>query len=110
MEFFYFFAILPDILFPFSEAAPHWWRFVVHFIGSFSLVFVLWCITPHLPKKIVLSLAVLAIIFFAVQEFYIHPTLFEQSAVKGVIDFLTWTIPLVVYSAALERFSITLKT
>lgn len=97
MDFFYFFAILPNILFPFADTAPHYWRFMLHLLGSMFLVILLWVFTPRVSRATFLLLVISITVFFGAQEFFIHPTLYAQSAVKGVVDFLTWTIPPVTY-------------
>ncbi|MBX9906514.1 hypothetical protein K2X96_01280 [Patescibacteria group bacterium] len=75
------------------------YRTAFHFLGS---VFFIVC-AALISQKLLgseMALYVLlgaAIIALFVQEFYSHPKRYGQSRQKGILDWLTWVIPMMVY-------------
>ncbi len=75
------------------------YRELFHFIGS---VFVI-VLATLLSKKIfgsdvtIYLLLYGAIVALTFQEFYVHPRHYGQRAGKGVLDWLVWVVPMVIY-------------
>lgn len=83
----------------FSTQAPKLlaWRTLFHVGGSIVLLFVADSMFQHLSFFNGFAFLVLVVGCIAVQEFYIHPHYYGQKPLKGVIDFLAWTLPILIY-------------
>ncbi|OGG41752.1 hypothetical protein A2837_00860 [Candidatus Kaiserbacteria bacterium RIFCSPHIGHO2_01_FULL_46_22] len=75
------------------------YRATFHFLGA--VLFIIFA--ALISQKLLGSEAALyvllgaAIVALFLQEFHFHPKRYGQSRQKGVIDWLTWVIPMVVY-------------
>jgi len=76
------------------------YRETFHFIGSILFIMS----ATFLSKNFFGSEAALyvllwtAIAALSFQEFYVHPKKYGQRAKKGVIDWLTWVVPIALYA------------
>jgi len=74
------------------------WRELFHFLAALFFI----ALAAGLEKLfksstlvfIILGAVVLWITF---QEFYLHPTFYDQKFVKGLVDWLVWIIPIAIY-------------
>ena len=75
------------------------YRATFHFLGAvLFIVFAALVSQKLLGSEIALYVLLgAAIVALFVQEFHSHPKRYGQSRQKGVIDWLTWVIPMVVY-------------
>ncbi len=74
------------------------WRELFHFLGA--LLFILVAVAmERVFKSSVPSLVVLGgvIAWITFQEFYLHPTFYNQTFTKGIIDWFVWVVPIVLY-------------
>ena len=69
------------------------WREICHIIGSLILLYVSYLITP----KTVPVTFILLTIWMTYQEFYFHPKKYDQPLWKGLIDWLSWITPFIIY-------------
>lgn len=76
------------------------WRSLLHVLGALGIVFLLMNL-GDLSLRLRVRIVVIAVLYFAFQEFYLHPRLYDQELIKGVIDFLAWSVPLALYALAL---------
>lgn len=75
------------------------YRGIFHFTGSVIFILCAAVISRNLfgsevALYVLVGAATLALFF---QEFYSHPKRFKQSRKKGVADWLTWVIPMMLY-------------
>lgn len=75
------------------------YRASFHFLGAvLFIVFATLLSQKFFGSDIALYvLMATAIVALFVQEFHFHPKRYSQSRKKGVIDWLTWVVPMVVY-------------
>jgi len=75
------------------------YRGACHFIGSVLFIVFATLISQKLFGSEVALYVLLgaAIVALFVQEFFSHPYRFQQSRRKGIVDWLTWVIPMVLY-------------
>ncbi|MEZ4103352.1 MAG: hypothetical protein R3B55_02220 [Candidatus Paceibacterota bacterium] len=73
------------------------WRALFHFSGSVLIVFIADQMIKHMSFFNGFSLLVLTIICITAQEFYLHPHYYDQKPQKGIIDFITWMLPIFLY-------------
>jgi hypothetical protein len=74
------------------------WRQVFHFLPSLFFVYgahLLFVYFSFFNGFLFLGFYVFCI---AAQEFYLHPHYYDQKPLKGVIDFVFWMIPVVIYA------------
>ncbi len=75
------------------------YREIFHLVGSILFIF----LATLISKTFFGSDVALYILFFAAiaalsyQEFYLHPKRYGQHIKKGVVDWLTWVMPVVIY-------------
>ena len=75
------------------------YRETFHFIGSVIFIMLATLLSKRLfgseaALYVLLAAAIAALSF---QEFYVHPKNYGQHARKGIIDWLTWVTPMVLY-------------
>jgi len=75
------------------------YRGVFHFIGSILFIFLATLISKTFfgSETALYVLFCAAIAALTYQEFYLHPKRYGQHLKKGVADWLTWVIPVVIY-------------
>lgn len=75
------------------------YREVFHFIGSVLFITAATLVSQDLfgSNTAVYVLLIAAIVALAVQEFYLHPKHYGQHFMKGVADWLTWVVPMLIY-------------
>lgn len=73
------------------------WRAVFHLGGSVFLVFIADQLFKHMSFFNGFAFLVLASVCIAIQEFYLHPHYYNQKPQKGIIDFATWMLPILLY-------------
>ncbi len=75
------------------------YRATFHFLGSVLFIFFTALLSHRLfGSEVALYLIILvASIALFIQEFYGHPKRYGQSRRKGVADWLTWVVPMVLY-------------
>ncbi|MDQ5883378.1 MAG: hypothetical protein QG654_291 [Patescibacteria group bacterium] len=73
------------------------WREVFHFSASVFFVFIADQMFRHMSFFNGLFLLVFVVVMVAVQEFYLHPHYYDQKPLKGMIDFMVWMFPIVIY-------------
>ncbi len=71
-----------------------------HFIGSVIFIVFSTLISQKLfgsevALYVLLGVAILALF---IQEFFSHPMRFQQTRGKGIADWLTWVVPMVLYA------------
>lgn len=72
-------------------------RSALHALGGASIALLLFTARPLLSRRATYLLTFAIGAYFAVQEFYLHPLWYGQPLFKGVADFLSWTIPMLLY-------------
>jgi len=75
------------------------YRGTFHFLGSLIFIFSATLIskeffTNNTSLYFLLTAAVFALTY---QEFYLHPKKYKQITQKGIVDWMTWVIPMVMY-------------
>ncbi len=75
------------------------YRQTFHFIGSVLFIIFATLISQDLfgseaALYVLLCMAVVALMY---QEFYLHPRMYGQRTVKGVVDLFSWITPIVAY-------------
>ncbi len=74
------------------------YREIFHFAGAILIILFSHFIFTKTGFKIfpiiILGLLTLWITF---QEFYLHPTFYNQNLYKGIIDWLVWIVPIIIY-------------
>lgn len=75
------------------------YRQTLHFIGSLLFITAAGLVSQDLfgseiALYVLLGAAIIALSF---QEFYLHPKLYKQRTRKGLIDWFTWVMPMVLY-------------
>lgn len=75
------------------------YRGTFHFVGSILFIILATFITKTLfdSDTALYVLLFTAIISFSYQEFYLHPKRYGQHANKGITDWLTWVVPMLMY-------------
>lgn len=75
------------------------YRQVFHFIGSvlFLLVAAYLSQTYLGGADAMIAFLAAAVALISFQEFYLHRRMYQQLWKKGIIDWLTWCVPMVVY-------------
>lgn len=73
-------------------------RTVLHVLGGAFIVLLLHWSRTILRMRVQVVLALIVIVYFFIQEFYLHPLRYAQPFFKSVIDFLAWTIPVGAYN------------
>lgn len=75
------------------------YRGACHLFGSIVFLLAATIVSHRLfGSEIALYVMVVAaILMLSVQEFYLHPKRYGQLRGKGVTDWLTWVVPMVVY-------------
>jgi hypothetical protein len=75
------------------------YREVFHFIGSIIFIAGSTLLSNNLfgSEAALYALFIAAVLALSYQEFYLHPRRFGQHAGKGVVDWLVWVIPMVLY-------------
>lgn len=70
-----------------------------HFLGSVLFIVIATLVSQKLfGSEIALYILLgTAIVALFIQEFISHPNRFQQSRKKGIADWLTWVIPMVLY-------------
>lgn len=80
------------------------YRGAFHLLGSILFIVCATIISNDLFNSeialYVLMGAAIAALFF--QEFYVHPVRYSQTRPKGISDWLTWVIPMMVYITLLH--------
>lgn len=76
------------------------YREVFHFVGSIVFIISATLISNELfgSDKALYVLMGAAVLALGFQEFYVHPRTYGQRPQKGVLDWLSWVIPMVVYA------------
>jgi hypothetical protein len=75
------------------------YRETFHFIGAIMFIVLTTLISQYFldSERALYVLMGGAIVALFAQEFYYHPKYYGQPTVKGVSDWLTWVIPMIVY-------------
>jgi hypothetical protein len=75
------------------------YRQTFHFIGSVLFIVFATLISQDLfgSEAALYVLLCMAIVALMYQEFYLHPRMYGQRAVKGVVDLFSWVTPIVAY-------------
>ncbi|MDQ5901700.1 MAG: hypothetical protein QG580_415 [Patescibacteria group bacterium] len=73
------------------------WRQVFHVFGSVVIIL----IADFLFRKVsffngFIFLGLFVFLMF-IQEFYLHPHHYEQKFTKGLVDFISWILPIIIY-------------
>lgn len=70
-----------------------------HFVGSIIFIFCATLISKNVlgSEKALYVLLGTAIIALSFQEFYVHPKHWHQKARKGIFDWFSWTLPVLIY-------------
>lgn len=88
-----------------GEGQPTWeacWQEVLlreplHVLGSLGIIALLVFLESALSRRVRVSIALMLIVYFFAQEFFMHPLLYQQPLFKSIPDFLAWTLPLELY-------------
>ena len=72
-------------------------RSILHLLGSFGIIALLFFSKKFLRFRAIAAIALIIVLFFGFQEFYLHPLRYDQPLFKSIIDFLVWTVPLALY-------------
>ena len=73
------------------------WRAVFHLGGSVFLVFIADIMFKSMSFFNGFAFLVLVVVAVTVQEFYLHPHYYNQKPQKGIINFVTWMLPILLY-------------
>jgi len=75
------------------------YRGTFHFIGALLFIVSITLISKQFFNSDTALYFLLASAIFALtyQEFYLHPKKYKQITQKGILDWMTWVIPMVVY-------------
>jgi hypothetical protein len=73
------------------------WRAVFHLGGSIALVFIADQMIKNMSFFNGFALLVFVVFCIALQEFYFQPQYYNQKLQKGIIDFATWMLPILLY-------------
>jgi hypothetical protein len=77
------------------------YREFFHFLGSIIFIAGATLLSDRFfgNEVALYALFVAAVAALSYQEFYLHPRRFNQHIGKGIVDWLAWVIPMVVYLA-----------
>jgi len=70
---------------------PFWMHTTMHVIAAVAISYLLMRFSDPVYQWAVGAL----VLFFAFQEFSLHPKWYGQKRMKSVVDFLSWAVPLV---------------
>ena len=75
------------------------YRETFHFFGAIIFILLTTVVSQYFldSERALYVLMGGAIVALFAQEFYFHPKYYEQPTVKGVFDWLTWVIPMLMY-------------
>lgn len=73
------------------------WRAVFHLGGSVVLVFIADQLFKHMSFFNGFAFLTFVVFCLALQEFYFQPNYYNQKREKGIIDFVTWMLPILLY-------------
>jgi len=75
------------------------YREAFHFIGAVAFIVVTAALSQEFlnSERALYVLLGSAIVALFAQEFYFHPKYYKQPTVKGVSDWLSWVIPMILY-------------
>ncbi len=73
------------------------WRQVFHLGPSLVIIFIADQMFRHMSFFNGFAFLVLVSLCIAIQEFYFHPHYYNQKIEKGIIDFTTWMLPIILY-------------
>ncbi len=73
------------------------WRALIHLVVCLVFIFVFRLLSKKWYRKLSFYLCVLLIVAVLIQEIVIHPLYYGQVWRKGVIDIVTWYVPLGVF-------------
>ncbi len=73
------------------------WREVCHVFGSLIFVFLAYVISHGTQYDFSLIIFCGVLFWITYQEFYLHPKKYNQKLFKGIIDWLAWIAPFIIY-------------
>lgn len=74
------------------------WRELFHVLGALCCIGVAIGLEKLFHSKIPASLFLGTVIaWITFQEWYLHPTFYDQTLIKGLIDWLVWVVPIALY-------------
>lgn len=73
------------------------WRALLHVVSSLVLLFASHLVALNYGYNAPLFVFSALLILITYLEFYVHPKLYHQKLSKGIIDWLSWTLPFVAY-------------
>ena len=78
------------------------YRQVFHFAGSILFLVVAAYVSQSVlgSARALYGFLAVAILFISFQEFYLHRRMYQQLWRKGIVDWLTWCVPMGVYIVA----------
>lgn len=70
-----------------------------HLVGSLVVIFLATLLVKEFfsTYKALYFLFVIAILIISYQEFYLHPKHYGQKTKKGIVDWLSWIVPMSAY-------------
>jgi len=97
---FTFLEKLPNKIFPHLQSKNYAlyiiWRELCHLTGSLFLILISYFLKPLIPAASIIIFVVL-LLWMTYQEFYLHPKKYDQKLWKGILDWLSWIAPFVIY-------------
>lgn len=73
------------------------WRAILHVASSLVLLFVSHLVALEYGYNAPAYVFAALLIFITYLEFYLHPKLYHQKLSKGIIDWLSWILPFILY-------------
>ena len=75
------------------------YRGTFHFFGSVVFIVLATLVSKELfgSERALYVLLIAAVAALSFQEFYLHPKWYAQPVGKGVLDWLTWVVPIAAY-------------
>lgn len=74
------------------------WRELFHFLGAIFFIFLSIGLEKFFKTPAAGPIVLCGVIaWITFQEFYLHPTFYNQTFTKGFIDWIVWLAPILVY-------------
>lgn len=75
------------------------YRSIFHVLGSIMLIVLATLIAKDYfgSERVLYALLALVVVGMGFQEFYLHPKRYRQLRSKGILDWLSWSVPIGLY-------------
>lgn len=94
---------IPDLVFPgLDKRSPFLyvcWQEFCHVLGSLLLIALSHLALVYTSYDAPRAVFILLALWMTFQEFYLHPKKYGQPLWKGILDWLSWVLPFLVYFA-----------